>query len=309
MSREIDHFLDRARRRHGWVEAVRRGAIGLAAGGAAAIALRLVGLPLPWAAAPAVAGLLVAVATRRRPDDLGLAARLDRAAGLGSALTAAVEFRDRLDPWAAAQRATVAPHLDHLDLATLLPWRGRGWGIVAAALVVLALVTPTVDSGRATPAAPARLAAGTGTTRPPRTAPTPRPRLRPSSNPRAIGPPDDRAPGNAVATSESAKRPERQATSQPHGGGGRGGGLGDAPVAGPLLAETARPAIAATDSPVALATRGRGPLPAPTAAAPRPAGADHSHLAPDPVANLPLHRRAAVAHYFALLYPTPGATP
>lgn len=309
MNLEIDRFLDRARRRHRWVEATRRGAIGLAAGGAAAIALRLAGLPLPWAAIPAGAGLLVAAATRRRPEDVALADRLDRAAGLGSALTAAVEFGRRQDPWAAAQRATVAPHLDHLDLAALLPWHGRGWGVVAAALMVV-LFLPSPPPPLGTPPPPTQLAAF-GRSGPTGAASAPRMRPITPSAQRGVAAPHGGGPGETTAAGETAKGLERQVIAQPHagGGGGRGGGLGDAPATGPLLAETARPAATATGNTVAVATRGRGILPTPTATAPLPAGADHSRLAPDPVANLPLHRQAAVAHYFTLLHPTPKATP
>lgn len=308
MSQEIDRFLARARRRHRWVEATRRGAIGLATGGAAAIALRLAGLPLPWAATLAGAGLLIAVATRRRPDDVALADRLDRAAGLGSALTAAVEFGRRQDPWAAAQRATVAPHLDHLDLAALLPWRGRGWGVVAAALMV-GLFLPGLPAPFVAPPPPTRLAAAPGQSG--STGAAGAPRMRPITPPaqRVVAAPPGGGPGE-TATGETTKGLERRVIAQPHdgGGGGRGGGLGDAPATGPLLAEMARPAATATGNTVAVATRGRGTLPAPAAAA-APAPPAHSGLAPDPVANLPLHRRAAVAHYFALLHPTPKATP
>jgi len=98
MSREVERFLDRARRRHRWVEATRRGVVGLTVGGVVAIGLRVAGLPLLWGAGATVAGGLIALATLRRSDDLALATRLDRAAGLGSALTAAVEFRGRNDP-------------------------------------------------------------------------------------------------------------------------------------------------------------------------------------------------------------------
>jgi len=310
MSREVDLLLARAHRRHRRIEAVQRAAIGVAAGGAVGIALRLASLAPPWAATAAAAGGLVALALRRRPDDLALACRLDRAAGLGSALTAAVEFRDRSDPWATAQRGVVAPLLTHLDLATLLPWRGRGWGVVAATLVAAALLLPGVRPDRVKPPAATEPAVHPGVARPTSTTRASHPRLRASSGPRTATPPHDRAVDGPLAAKETTTGPGRRAPSR-HGnnGGGRGGGLGNAPATGPLLTDAARAGVAATGETAAVATRGRGLLPAPTAAAPTPAATGAGRLAPDPVATLPLHRRAAVAHYFALLHSTPGATP
>jgi len=311
MSREVDRFLDRARRRHRWVEAALRGAVGLDAGSAVAIGLRVAGLPLLWGVGAAVAGGLIALATLRRSDDLALATRLDRAAGLGSALTAAVEFRGRNDPWATAQRTTVAPLLAHLDLATLLPWRGRGWGVVAATLIGGALLLPAVRPVGTTPSAQTRPATPPGAGRPTAALPAPPERRQTALGRRAVAPPHDRAAGDPLATGETAKGAERGATSPRHdgGGGGRGGGLGNVAATGPLFTETPRAEVAATGRVATTTTRGRGLLPAPTGAPPSPPSPPAGHLTPDPVADLPLARRGAVAHYFALLHPTPEVAP
>jgi len=308
MSREIDRFLDRARRRHRRVEAVGCGGIGLAAGAALAVVLRLASLSLPWGVAAVVAGPLLALATMRRPDDLTLAARLDRAAGLGSALTAAVEFLHRRDPWATAQRRAAVPLLTHLDLATLLPWRGHAWGVAAAALLAMVLFLPAVRPTREQPPVPARITASAEVVRPTGAHPAPSVQHRGPSNPPAVAALRDGAAGNAAPMGNPAgatvPAPRRGGA-----GGGRGAGLGDAAATGPLLADQARPEAAAIGATVAVATRGRGLLPAPTGGPPSPVPGAAGHLTPDAIANLPLHRRAAVAHYFALLHPIPGATP
>jgi len=304
MSGAVDHLLARAQRRQLQIEAIRRFALGLAAGGAVAVGLRLAGLPLAFPVAAGVAGSLLGLATVRRVDDLTLAARLDRAAGLGSALTAAVEFRHRHDPWATAQRAATAPRLAHLDLATLLPWRGHAWGIVAAALGAATLLVPDLRHATRVPPPPTLLGESiAGTARPTGAGYAPQPRLHTPAEPPITPLSHAGANGDGGATAETGKGVGERAGS---GGGGGGAGLGNAPASGGLVAATPRPELQGSGPTVAVATTGRGPLPTPLAAAPPPAPTAAGRLAPDPLAALPLYRRAAVARYFELLRAAEG---
>jgi len=155
---EVDRFMGRARRRWWTTTTLRRASQGGVAGGLAGMAVVLTHGPRPLALGLVATGLLLVPVFlfQRRPDEVALAARLDRAAGLGSALTAAVEFRDRIDPWCSAQRHHAARLLAGLDPATLLPWRGIGWLVAATAVLLAVTLLPsdlrTTWDGRGEPA-------------------------------------------------------------------------------------------------------------------------------------------------------------
>jgi|GEM_PF-6550186 len=142
---EVERFMGRARRRWWTTTTLCRASQGGVAGGLAGMAVVLTHGPRPLALGLIATGLLLVPVflSQRRPDEVALAARLDRSAGLGSALTAAVEFRQRADPWCAAQRDHAARLLAGLDPAALLPWRGIGWLVAAtAALLAVTLLPP-----------------------------------------------------------------------------------------------------------------------------------------------------------------------
>jgi len=162
---EVERFMERARRRWWATTTLRRTGQGGVAGGVAGMAVVLAHGPRPLALGLVATGLLLVPAflSQRRPDEVALAARLDRAAGLGSALTAAVEFRHRPDPWCAAQRHHASRLLAGLNPAALLPWRGWGWAVAATAALIAVTVLPsdlrTTWDGRGEPAttAPAQV--------------------------------------------------------------------------------------------------------------------------------------------------------
>ena len=342
---EIDRFMAAARRRW-WVTHLARWACqGVVAGGTAGAAALLGGGGRWLALGLTVAGAwLVPLARWRRvPTPVALAALLDREAGLGSALTAAVEFRQRDDPWCAAQRRHVATLLPGLAPATLLPWRAGGWLAAAAAALLAVTFLPqgrTLDTpspregggGRAVERAAlaGKLPDGASTPTAP-TPPLPRggretaahppqpaniPSLREGAGGRANG------PGGAPGTPpEQVASPTSPTPALPPGGRGTGGGQGDtagtaatgdlgtAPAATPLLGRTER-ILPNPGGPSTLALAAGNP-PGPVAAPAGPAGSPPPAttpgttpiLVPAPPEAVPMHLRPIVARYFDLLHP------
>jgi hypothetical protein len=142
---EIDRFMTAGLRRWRMIHLARWACQGAVLGGIAGVAALLAGGGR-WTAlglTVAGAGLVPLGRWRQMPGPGSLAALLDRTAGLGSALAAAVEFRHRTDPWCLAQRRYTAPLLAGLDPAALLPWRGSGWLAAAAAAIVAATLLPS----------------------------------------------------------------------------------------------------------------------------------------------------------------------
>jgi hypothetical protein len=205
---EIDRFMAAGRRRWWSIHLLRWACQGIVAGGAAGVAAYLAGGGPSVALGLTVGGVcLVPLARwRQRLDPPALAHLLDRAAGLGSTLTAAAEFRHRDDPWCTAQRRYTTRLLAGLDPAILLPWRGTGWAVAAGATLFAVTLLPSglpTMWGRASGMLPEQIAPLNsplpGLTRGGREGP---PSLRERQKGRASG--DRNAPGTAQKDIASA---------------------------------------------------------------------------------------------------------
>ena len=326
---EVERFMGRARRRWTSTTTLRRASQGGVAGGLTGAAMVLAGGPRPLALGLVAAGLVLvpAALASRRPAEIALAARLDRAAGLGSTLTAAVEFRDRADPWCVAQRIHAARLLAGLDPAALLPWRGTGWLVAAvAALLAVTLLPPRSPSpqegggGRAeqqalraaeVPSAPLPPGGAGGKAQGASSAPGTPP--NPVADPTTPTPALPRGGRELATTTQALPRGGRGSGSGDVAGTTSTGDIGTGAATTPLLGapdralpRPGRAAIltlagAALPGAVAAPPGGAPTIPLTMAPAPRPT------LSLAPPEAVPLHLRATVARYFALLHPATEA--